>query len=74
VGLTKESYLIDAAAAAALLVFGQVVSESIGDKKDFSLPGTPSWDATVAEVILTPFVDAIRRIAAASNGHARLCP
>ncbi len=34
-GLTKESYLIDAAAAAALLVFGQVVSESIGDKKDF---------------------------------------
>jgi len=68
VGLTKESYLIDAAATAAeLLVFGQVISEPIGDKRDFSLPGAPSWEATVAEAqsILTPFVDAIRRIAAA---------
>ena len=68
VGLTKETYLIDAAATAAeLLVFGTVVSEPISDKRDFSLPGAPSWDATVAEAqsILTPYVEAIRRVAAA---------
>jgi hypothetical protein len=68
VGLTRETYLIDAAAAAAeSMVFGKPVSEPINDKRDFSLPGAPSWDAMVAEAktIRTPHIDAIRRIAAA---------
>lgn len=68
VAQTKEAYLIDAAAVAAeSLVFRKPVSDPINDKRDFSLPGAPSWDATVAEAktILTPHIGAIRRIAAA---------
>jgi hypothetical protein len=68
VGLTRETYLIDAAGAAAeSLIFGEVITEPVHDKKDFLLPDAPSWDATVAEAktILTPHIDTIRRIAAA---------
>jgi hypothetical protein len=68
VGLTRETYLIDAAGAAAeSLILGKVITEPVHDKKDFSLPDAPSWDATIAEAktILTPHIDAIRRIAVA---------
>jgi hypothetical protein len=68
--LTKETYLRDAAGVAAeSLVFGKVVSDPISDKKDFSLPGAPSWDATVAEAqsLLAPHLDAILRIASAAQ-------
>jgi hypothetical protein len=70
IGLTKETYLIAAAGLAAEpLVFGKAVSDPIGDKQDFLLPGAPSWDATVAEAqsLLAPHIDAIRRIAAAAQ-------
>lgn len=68
VAQTREAYLVDAAAKAAEeLVFGKAFSEPLSDKRDFSLPGAPSWEATVADArsIMTPHLDAIRRIAAA---------
>jgi hypothetical protein len=67
-GVTRETYLIDASGAAAeLLVLGKIVNEPVSDKKSFSLSDAPPWDATVAEAktILTPYINVIRRIAEA---------